>query len=99
MNIWDLLPHYATPWAVLEERQLTDEEKAVVAKAIVTKGDYGKSVCFHMTYGGMTFISIDEDNSSVCAVGDNIDIDKMVYKKLEKTNPDGSKTTCTKVIV
>ena len=33
MTIFDLAKHYATPWTVLEERPLTDEDKAVVASA------------------------------------------------------------------
>lgn len=99
MTIFELAKHYATPWTVLEERKLTDEDKAVVASAEVVKGDYGHSVCFHMTYGGRVFFSIDEDNSSPYSVGDKVNVDNITYKKLEKKEPDGSVTTCEKVII
>lgn len=99
MTIFEVFKHYATPWKPVVERPLSDEDKAVIASAEVVKGDYGLSVCFHMTYGGMTFISIDEDNSTAHGVGDKVDIDKIIYKELEKADPDGTINKCYKVVI
>lgn len=99
MSIFETVKIYATPWNPVEERALTAEEKAEVASAEVTKGDYGLSVCFHLTTGGMCFFSIDTDNSKLVGVGDKVDVDNLIYKKLEKKDVDGTMITCDKVII
>ena len=83
MNIFNSLRIYAGKWEVKETRYLTDEEKAVISQAVVVPSQFGSSVQFTMTAGGMTFIPLDQN--SQLGTGELIDLSKAKLVTLGKS--------------
>lgn len=98
MNIFASLKVYANKWApkqnmvdenghpVPNPRNLSDEELATVASAIVVPSQYGNSVQFTRVGGGMFFIPLDKE--STLGIGDTVDITKAKLLTLEKQGED-----------
>lgn len=82
MNIFAALKVYAGKWEVTESRAFTKEEKAAVSQAIVVPSQYGHSVQFTMTGGGLTYIPLSQD--STLNIGEEVDLDKAVLLTLSK---------------
>lgn len=72
MNIFSTLHVYGGNWNVTESRSFDADEIAAVKSATVVASEFGKSVCFLMKSGGMTYIPL--STSSNLSVGDNVDL-------------------------
>lgn len=83
MNIFSILPIYAGKWSVKETRAFSEEEKSIVAQAVVVPSQYGASVQFTMKGGGLTYIPLDQ-NSQV-AEGELVDLSKAKLVTLSKS--------------
>ena len=83
MNIFNSLRIYAGKWEVKETRDFTDEEKAAISQAVVVSSQFGSSVQFTMTAGGMTFIPLDQN--SQLGTGELIDLNKAKLVTLCKS--------------
>ena len=83
MNIFNSLRIYAGKWKVTETRDFTDEEKAAISQAVVVSSQFGSSVQFTMTAGGMTFIPLDQD--SQLGTGELVDLSKAKLVTLSKS--------------
>jgi len=83
--IFQTLQVYGGNWQVVNSRNFDSEEIAAVAKAEVVASEYGKSVCFFMKGGGMTYIPLSTQSS--LTVGDAVDINTA---KLLTLHRDGS---------
>lgn len=82
MNIFAALKTYADKWSVKQTRDFTKDEISAVEKATVVDSQYGKSVCFMMVGGGMTYIPLDQNSSK--ATGDEIDLTQASLITLER---------------
>ena len=83
MNIFNKLRIYAGTWEVKETRDFTAEEKAAISQAVVVSSQFGSSVQFTMTAGGMTFIPLDQN--SQLGTGELIDLSKAKLITLSKS--------------
>ena len=83
MNIFNSLRIYAGKWKVTETRDFTYEEKAAISQAVVVPSQFGNSVQFTMTAGGMTFIPLDQN--SQLGTGELIDLSKAKLVTLGKS--------------
>lgn len=83
MNIFNNLRIYAGKWEVKETRDFTDKEKAAILQAVVVPSQFGSSVQFTMTAGGMTFIPLDQN--SQLGTGELIDLSKAKLVTLGKS--------------
>ena len=83
MNIFNSLRIYAGKWEVKETRDFTDEEKVAISQAVVVPSQFGSSVQFTMTAGGMTFIPLDQN--SQLGTGELIDLNKAKLVTLGKS--------------
>ena len=83
MNIFNNLRIYAGKWEVKEVRDFTDIEKAAILQAVVVPSQFGSSVQFTMTAGGMTFIPLDQN--SRLSIGELIDLSKAKLVTLSKS--------------
>ena len=83
MNIFNSLRIYAGKWEVKETRDFTDEEEAAISQAVVVPSQFGSSVQFTMTAGGMTFIPLDQN--SQLGTGELIDLSKAKLVTLGKS--------------
>jgi hypothetical protein len=72
MNIFSILPKYATKWCVKDTRSFTVEEIAAISNAVIVDSQYGMSVCFFMKGGGQTYIPLDQNSSKT--VGETVDL-------------------------
>jgi hypothetical protein len=72
MNIFSILPKYATKWAVKSSRAFTTEEIAAIDSAVVVDSQYGSSVAFFMRGGGQTYIPL--STTSSLSVGSKVDL-------------------------
>lgn len=61
-NIFDSLVRYNLGWSEKSRRSLNDAELKSISKAKVTESDYGKSMCFTMVSGGVTYIPMVKDS-------------------------------------
>ena len=82
MNIFSSLRVYAGKWSLKETRSFTADEISAVESATVVDSQYGNSVCFHMSSGGMTFIPLSNDSS--LGVGETVDLNKAKLLTLSK---------------
>lgn len=82
MNIFAALKNYADKWSVKQTRKFTTDEISAVEKATVVDSQYGKSVCFMMVGGGMTYIPLDQNSSK--ATGDEVDLIQASLITLER---------------
>ena len=83
MNIFNSLRIYAGKWEVKETRDFTNEEIAAISQAVVVPSQFGSSVQFTMTAGGMTFIPLDQN--SQLGTGELIDLSKAKLVTLGKS--------------
>ena len=83
MNIFNSLRIYAGKWEVKETRDFTAEEKAAISQAVVVSSQFGSSVQFTMTAGGMTFIPLDQN--SALGTGELVDLTKAKLITLSKS--------------
>ena len=95
LNIFASLKVYAGKWTpkqnmvdenghpVPNPRNLSAEEIATIASAIVVPSQYGNSVQFTMVSGGLTYIPLDQNSN--CATGEVIDLTKAKLTTLEKS--------------
>lgn len=82
-NFFDTKKAYGGKWQPVDERKFTEEEKAMIAKAIVVASDYGLSCCFFMKSGDLYFQPMAKDSQATC--GDELDIDEIKIITLSKT--------------
>ena len=82
-NIFNNLRIYAGKWEVKETRDFTDEEKVAISQAVVVPSQFGSSVQFTMTAGGMTFLPLDQN--SQLGTGELIDLSKAKLVTLGKS--------------
>ena len=83
MNIFNSLRIYAGKWEVKEIRDFTDEEKAAISQAVVVPSQFGSSMQFTMTAGGLAFIPLDQN--SQLAEGEIVDLNKAKLVTLGKS--------------
>lgn len=83
MNIFNELKKYAGKWEVKESRDFSNEEKAAISQAVVVSSQFGSSVQFTMTTGGMTFIPLDQN--SQLGTGELVDLSKAKLITLSKS--------------
>ena len=83
MNIFNSLRIYAGKWEVKEIRDFTDEEKAAISQAVVIPSQFGSSVQFTRTAGGMAFVPLDQN--SQLGTGELIDLNKAKLVTLSKS--------------
>ena len=83
MNIFNSLRIYAGKWEVKETRDFTNEEIAAISQAVVVPSQFGSSVQFTMTAGGMTFLPLDQN--SQLGTGELIDLSKAKLVTLGKS--------------
>lgn len=98
LNIFASLKVYAGKWTpkqnmvdengrpVSNPRNLSAEEIATIASAIVVPSQYGNSVQFTRIDGGMQFIPLDKE--STLGIGDTVDITKAKLLTLCKQGED-----------
>ena len=83
MNIFNSLRIYKGKWGVKEIRDFTDKEKAAVSQAVVVPSQFGSSVQFTLTAGGLTYIPLDQN--SQLAEGEIVDLNKAKLVTLGKS--------------
>lgn len=83
MNIFNSLRVYAGKWEVKSTRDFTAEEIKFVIQAVVVPSQYGNSVQFTMTGGGLTFIPLDQNSTLGC--GEIVDLTKAKLITLGKS--------------
>ena len=86
MNIFDGLNVYGGKWNVVNSREFTADECALVKSAEVVSSEYGESVCFFMVGGGQTYIPL--SNQSTLGVGDSVDLTKAKVLTLHRDGSD-----------
>ena len=98
LNIFASLKVYAGKWTpkqnmvdenghpVPNSRNLSAEEIATIASAIVVPSQYGNSVQFTRVGGGLQFIPLDKE--STLGVGDTVDVTKAKLLTLCKQGED-----------
>lgn len=77
MNIFDVLPVYATKWQISTEnppRPFNEEELAIFESGVVVVSDYGLSVQITRKDGGMSYLPLVRD--SLRGVGFEVDLTK-----------------------
>jgi len=80
---------------ILENRRpLTKKEKELIVSGLVVPGEKGLSCQFTMAFGGRIFFPI--DNSSICHIGDSVDIDTISVMEYKIK---GSGLTINKILV
>lgn len=57
-NIFDTLVRYNLSWSEKSRRSLNDAELKAISKAVVSESEYGKSLCFTMVSGGVTYMPL-----------------------------------------
>ena len=57
-NIFDSLVRYNLSWSEKSRRSLNDAELQAISKAVVSESEYGKSLCFTMVSGGVTYMPL-----------------------------------------
>lgn len=82
-NIFNRLRIYAGKWEVKNERPFNQEEINAIVQAVVVPSQFGSSVQFTMTAGGMTFIPLDQN--SQLGTGELIDLSKAKLVTLGKS--------------
>lgn len=82
-NIFSSLFKYAEKWNLTDSRDFTPEEIMAVDSAEVVSSQYGKSVCFSMVGGGMTFIPLSFASNKT--VGETVDLSKAKLLTLSKS--------------
>lgn len=75
MKIFDNLVTLERRWEEISRRPLSEEEKAMVAKATVISGQYGRKVCFMLVSGRTCEFPL--DYSSDVPVGTEVNVDNM----------------------
>lgn len=71
-NFFDSVKKYAAKWQVVNTRNFTQEELAMVESAKVVESSFGLSVCFTFVGGACGFTPL--SNTSTKSVGDSIDL-------------------------
>lgn len=69
-------------WQLKAENAFSAEDKAAVERAEVVPSQFGKSVCFHLKSGGMTFIPL--SNQSNLGVGQPVNMETATVLTLGK---------------
>ena len=82
MSIFNSLRVYAGKWEVKSTRDFTEEEIKAVVHAVVVPSQYGNSVQFTMTGGGLTYIPLDQN--SALGAGETVDLTKAKLVTLGK---------------
>lgn len=82
MNFFSNKKSYGGKWQPGSARSFTDEEKALISKAIVVSSEYGLSCCFFMKSGDLYFQPMARDSKATC--GEELDIDKIKILTLSK---------------
>lgn len=82
MNFFSNKKVYGGKWSVKSIFQLSNEEKALVAKAQVVDSEYGNSCCFFMKDGTTIYTPMSNDSKS--DVGDILDLNTLEVIVLEK---------------
>lgn len=75
MKIFDNLITLERIWEEISRRPLNEEEKAMVAKATVIRGQYGRRVCFMLVSGRTCEIPLDD--SSNVPVGTEVNVENI----------------------
>lgn len=65
MNIFSTLTRYNVAWSEKSFRTLNSDELKEISGIKVTESEYGKSLCFSMVSGGVTYIPLHRDNESM----------------------------------
>ena len=82
MNIFSSLRVYVGKWEVKSTRDFTEEEIKAVVHAVVVPSQYGNSIQFTMTGGGLTYIPLDQN--SALGAGETVDLTKAKLVTLGK---------------
>ena len=82
MTIFNSLRVYAGKWEVKSTRDFTEEEIKAVVHAVVIPSQYGNSVQFTLTGGGLTYIPLDQN--SALGAGETVDLTKAKLVTLGK---------------
>jgi len=85
-NLFLTLTQYGGKWEVTNTRKFSDDEKAMVEKAVVVDSEYGNSCCFYMKNGNRSFIPM--SNDATASLGDVVDINNMEILTLSKQGED-----------
>ncbi len=81
-NIFATLKHYADGYTEVARRKFNNAEIAAVRSSNIVKSTWGKSVCFVMYGGGMTYIPLSRD--SKLEIGDTLDVANAELVVLER---------------
>lgn len=81
-NIFDSLVRYNLGWSEKSRRSLNDAELKAISKAEVTESEYGKSMCFTMVSGGVTYLPMAKTNTT--AVGTEVDKSNIELVTLQR---------------
>lgn len=82
MSIFDGLRVYGGKWMQKAVRKFTNEEIAMVKKAIVVDSQYGNSCCFFMVNGTTMYVPMSNDSSK--GLGEEINLSEAEIVTLEK---------------
>lgn len=83
MNFFSNKKVYGGKWSVKSVSKFTEEEIALVDKAIVVESDFGESCCFFMKNGTTIYTPMSNDSKS--SVGDSLNLRDIEIVVLEKT--------------
>lgn len=82
MNLFSNLRVYGGKWSEKSSRKFTNEELALVDKAMVVDSQYGSSCCFFMKNGSTMYVPMSNDSKS--EVGDMVDLSTAEIVTLKK---------------
>lgn len=71
-------------WTPIEVVSFNKEELNFVKEAVVSKSEYGKSVCFTFITGQHAYIPIEEAQQDSATIGDKVDPSKVKIVTLAK---------------
>jgi hypothetical protein len=86
-NILSSLKAYQTSWEVVKEGQMKPEEMAQVTKCQIVPSTYGISLKMFLTNGTVTYVPVDEQNSTLC-VGDTPVLSELTFILLTKNGEE-----------
>ena len=76
MGIIDSLRLYRGKWNVKSTEAFSASDIAGVSRAEVVASEFGKSVCLHLSNGGMKFMPVSSSSKVDAPVGSNVDLTK-----------------------
>lgn len=82
-NFFSTKKVYGGKWQVTGSRPFDDQEKSLIAKAVVVTSEYGLSCCFFMKSGDLYFQPMAKDCPATA--GQELDVDKIQILTLSKT--------------